>query len=365
MSSFKTDSIVTDRIDFNSMTTIQRDAMTPSTSTMIFNVDTGRVEMYTGTGWESMPIESDVPEGGAQQQESAPALFSAPTTTDGSSINPQQIGGISNDATGLSKLEGKTFQEIIQAMFFPTQDPTFSNPSAGLAVSPNIAIIGDSISVSLSGNFVPGTISTTWSPYTDDQGTAADTNTAGAPTDYDYKVNNVSESGASGTSHTVTNHVVGSGTTGNKFTLVITHAEGPQMYDSLRNAFSTPFPAGTVSRIKYLSGTYPVYTNENTANSTIDTQLSLVALSTSSLDFDLTFTEGSGSKHSFSIPDDMGTVTGVSAYSSATGQYEPLSMLDWSSSGTTYTLFSNSVNYTTWVHTGTNAGGRQYRITIS
>ena len=362
MSSFKTDSIVTDRIDFNSMTTVQRDAMTPSTSTMIFNVDTGRVEMYTGATWESMPIESDVP---TEQQEATPVLFSAPTTTDGSPINPQQIGGISNDATGLSKLEGKTFQEIIQAMFFPTQTPTFSNPSADLTVSPTIAIIGDTISVSLTGNFVTGTISTTWSPYTDSTGTPADTNTAGAPTDYDYKVNNVSEANASGTTHTVANHVVGFGTTNNKFTLVITHAEGPQMYDSLGNEYSTPYPAGTVSRVKYLSGTYPVYTNEDTANATIDTQLGLVALSTTSIDFDLTFTESAGSKHSFSVPDDMGTVTGVSAYSSATGQYEPLSMLDWDDSPATYTLFSNSVNYTTWVHTGTNAGGRQYRITIS
>lgn len=363
MSSFKTDSIVTDRIDFNSMTTSQRDAMSPSTSTMVFNVDTGRVEMYTGSGWEPMPVTSDVSLANSQN---TPVLFSAPTTVDGSSINPLVVGGISNDATGLSKLEGKTFQEIIQAMFFPTQVPTFSSPSASLTVSPTLSIIGDTISVSLSASYSTGAISTSWSPYTDDQGAAASTSTAGPANDYDYKVNNVSEVNASGASHTVANHVVGSGTTGNKFSLVVSYDEGSQMYDSLGNIYSTPFSAGSVSKVKYLNGTYPVYTNENTSNTTIDTQLPLVVLTISSIDFDLTFSEGSGNgKHSFSIPNDMGNVTGVSAYSSATGNYEPLSMSDWSSSATTYTLFSNTVNYTTWVHTGTNAGGRQYRITIS
>ena len=365
MSEFKADSILTDQIQFNPVTEAERNALTNVPESMIvYNSDSNRIEMYTGGSWNPVPVNSDVDT--AIQNNGGNIAFQAPTTGAGGAIFPLAIGGISNDQSGLDKLDGLAFQDIIQNMFFPVLEPTFTNPTTDFTISPSIGIIGDTVSVSLTASFSRGTINASWSPYLDDTGAAAPTQYAGIATNYEFSVNGNLEQSSSSDAFTEPAYTID--INNNSFELVTTYAEGNQAYNSFGAAFGTPLQSGTVAITKSITATYPVYTNSD-SQTTLDTQLPLVSLSTTQLQFDISFTENPN-KHAFQIPDMMGTVSKIEAYNSFSGGWETLYQTGdqnptWSSSSVAVQLFGFGVPYTRWDHTGTNAGPRTFRVTTS
>ena len=223
MSEFKADSILTDQIQFNPVTEVERDALTNVPESMIvYNSDSNRIEMYTGGSWNPVPVNSDVDAAVQGGGGGNIAPFQAPTTGAGGAIFPLAVGGITNDQAGLDKLDGLDFQDIIQNMFFPVLEPTFTNPTTNFTISPTIAIVGDTVNVSLSASFNRGTINASWSPYVDDTGAAAPTQYAGAATNYEFSVNaNLEQTSASNT-FTENNYVID--INNNSFELVTTYA---------------------------------------------------------------------------------------------------------------------------------------------
>jgi len=357
MSDFKTDGILTGKVKFNTVTTVERDLLTPVASMTVFNSDTNRIEIYSDGSWESLTIDSDVP-----QQNVQPTSFTAPG---GADVYPLALGGITSDASGRALVDGQIFQDVLENLLFPVQEPTSSNPAVSLSLDKSLEIVGATVNVTMAINFSQGSINSSWNPYLDDNGQAAPTNYVGALNNVSWKINNSQIYSNTLTSQPHVGHVVGVGQTDNRFQVVVSYDAGPEHFDSRGNeiAPSAAAAAGSVtSTNKYILGTYPIYTNEN-IETALDTQLPLIAIGSSTFDFDITWTE-TVNKHAFSIADTFGSIS-IAAYNALSGNYDTLNANDWSSTPEVRSINGQNVNYTIWHHTGANAGARQYRITLS
>lgn len=351
MADFKADSILIDYMKFNELTPQERDQLPTDGSLMVFNSSTNRIEVYTGGAWEQMPISSEV---------SSPASpFSAPTGPNGSPIYPQAVGGITNDQAGLNLLDGQNFQQIIENIFFPAQLPTHGAPSVALTINHSLVIAGTNISVSMNASYNPRTISTSWSPYLDDQGNAAPTTYGKAATNYEFLINDVSQSSGISSSYT-TSYTVQPNS--NKFAVSLTYGGTNALYNSygVEVQADDPTPV-TISSTEYIDGTYPIYTNSNSVPGALSVALPLVKLVPNTSLFEIDLQEAGSNKHSFAVPTAMGTVTDIQ-FKDLTGEYQSI-FGDWS--GTATPNFAHGVEYNVWTHTGVNAGAREFKVIIS
>lgn len=171
---------------------------------------------------------------------------------------PNAVGGIAK-GTKVSALEGKTFNEIFDDLLFPTVNPTFTAPSATIALrDKNTSVLeigtqGPSITdfttsfnagaINLNGvkqNNRAGALDAD-SSFIYIDGDATDVLT-GSP--YEFNVGN------------------------NTFTYRAYYVAGPQPKDNKGNDYSTPLAAGYVdSKAVTVSGTYPWYASTATATS--------------------------------------------------------------------------------------------------
>ena len=176
---------------------------------------------------------------------------------------PQNFPGNSpfdNISTGTSfPSPGKSFQEMMDLMLYPTLFPTLSNPQQqSFTLSPNgFREIGEVFSIgaiTLTSTFNRGSINPAYG-----------TNgfRSGLPNAYIYTGGGSitspqsSTSLSNNTSNTV-NYTVVSGY--NNWTSAISYDQGPQPLDSTGNNFNTPLPAGTTSSItRSIRGVYPTF----------------------------------------------------------------------------------------------------------
>lgn len=169
---------------------------------------------------------------------------------------PNAVGGIAK-GTKVSDLEGKTFSEMFDDLLFPTVNPTFTAPTAGIAFK------------SYSFTQEVGATGPTTSNFTVGYN-------AGAIT-----LNGVKQANRGGIHDTANSFIYVNGSASNKtlpskvtlgsttFKYRAAFAKGPQPKNNKGGDYSTPLASGTVdSSAITLNGTYPWFASTSSATST-------------------------------------------------------------------------------------------------
>ena len=169
---------------------------------------------------------------------------------------PSAVGGLAK-GTKVSDLEGKTFNEMFDDLLFPTVNPTFTAPSATIALKNYSATVEAGSTAPTADNFTVG--------YN-----------AGAIT-----LNGVKQANRGG-AHDTENSFIYYGASADNTTLPTTvalgstsykyraaYAEGPQPKNNKNGDYSSPLAAGTVdSSAVSVNGTYPWYASTTSAGVT-------------------------------------------------------------------------------------------------
>lgn len=166
---------------------------------------------------------------------------------------PNAVGGIAK-GTKVSDLEGKTYNEVLDDLLFPTVNPTFTAPSASIAFK-NYASTQE-----------VGATGPTESNFTVGYNTGA------------INLNGVKQANRGGAQDASGSFIYVNGDANNKtlptkvtlgsttFKYRAAYAEGPQPKDNKGNDYSTPLAASTVdSSAVTLNGTYPWYASTSAA----------------------------------------------------------------------------------------------------
>ena len=316
------------------------------------------------------PITIDFGEccGGTGSGELYDSEFEIPTV--------ETVGGI-DSGTPIADLEGKTFSQIFDLMFFPTQTPTNSGPSTGLVLDGlgTIYEIGETFDVTFNTTAAGGG----WSPATYAGGVVQ-------PSTYAGVVNNavITYAGA-GVSPTVdgvsltlngaydiedpieTSYKVVAGE--NKWTLTTSFDSGEEPYDSTNELISgANYPGGDKTSSDAFQGTYPIYViNEDGTF----TQLPLVPLTTNPVTLGINFagTAPGAATFEFRIPKAFGTPTNISQLdpfgswgtTNQLGAYWELNTI------TINTDHDSNVEYHQFVHKSDETGAigaSEFKITI-
>lgn len=256
---------------------------------------------------------------------------------------PNAVGGIAK-GTKVSDLEGKTYNEVLDNLLFPTVNPTFTAPSASIKFSSygttqEIGSTGPTTS-----NFTVG--------YN-----------AGAIT-----LNGVKQANRGGDHNTENSFIYVNGDATNKtlpttvplgnttFKYRASYAQGPQPKDNKGNNYSSPLAAGTVdSSAITLNGTYPWYASTVTAGSL--TKQSLVAWNTtagamSSGEFTVQ-PHTAAAPQMFKVPRKAAS---LQMYNTVAKAFEPVALSDWTEVSAEETINNNKQVYYTYSYKGDARG---------
>lgn len=262
---------------------------------------------------------------------------------DGSVATVEKLGGIAAGTT-VAQLTGKTISKVLDALIFPTIQPTITAPSASLSLKSevsNIKEVGDTgyTTKDFTSAFNQGAIKI---------GTSMQNPRAGA------KSSDVIYAGseANGIPAAVT-----AGTT--NFYYKVQYAEGPVPLDSKGNpaASYTALPAGSVTSSAVATyGVYPFYANIENAT---PSKLPL----TKNLTFTATLAAEGPNKHVFKLPH---VVTKIEILNTLSNQYEVYALENFTTGTEEITVQGTNVNYNTYTRNDAGFNGETtYRITYS
>lgn len=280
---------------------------------------------------------------------------------------PQNFPGNSpfdNISTGTSfPSPGKSFQEMMDLMLYPTLFPTLSNPQQqSFTLSPNgFREIGEVFSVgaiTLNSTFNRGSINPAYG-----------TNgfRSGLPNAYIYTGGGSitspqsSTSLSNNTSNTV-NYTVVSGF--NNWTSAISYDQGPQPLDSTGNNFNTPLPAGTTSSsTRFIRGVYPTFAT--TVNISTLTKQGLQSM-TSNITVDMVTEAGSTDKQTIDIPQAFSTITGLQQFNTLSNVFDNIQLSSFTLDSTiTRTIQGVSgIPYNRYTHNGAIIGARKLKFLV-
>ena len=261
----------------------------------------------------------------------------------------------------------QTFTEMMNAMLYPTLDPTLTPPSNTMTISPNATYqeIGANITVALNATFNQGLINP--------QYTATSNKRSGLPNTYNYTGAQVTSNSSTSLSDSESTgaYIVLAGT--NTWTGSVSYDAGVQPKDSVGGDFDSPLPAGTTTPAisKTITGVYPVFaTTSNIATMTKQSLVSMSGYATVSLVAE-SFATGSA-RQTVDIPIAGGgqvgwsTITIVEFFNTFSNQWGSAPLGDWTQSATTHEVPSGSgtfINYTRFTNNaGYPRGAGQYRF---
>ena len=269
---------------------------------------------------------------------------------------------------------GKSFQEMMNLMLYPTLFPSLSNPSLqSVNLSPNgLQIIGKQLTagnLTLSCTFNQGSINP--------QYTTATNKRSGLPNTYNYTspasafVTSVNTSALSNTVANSATYTVTSGT--NSFSVSVNYDVGPQPKDSVGGDFSTPLAAGNNppgATSKNMTGVFPVFAT--TTNYNVTDQLGLQNMGNNDVIVDMILEDGTaGNKQAISIPNTAGGQAGFTAFSNVqqedplnAGQFVPITggLTTFTLTTETRTIESISRTYNLYTHNGGQIGARKLKF---
>ena len=249
----------------------------------------------------------------------------------------------------------KTFPEMMDLMLYPELDPTLTNPSNGLSISPSgLQEIGLVITtITLSATFSKGSINPAY-------GTTGFR--SGDPNNYVYTGTGATDNASTALTdtETVSTYTVLQGS--NSWTGAVDYDAGPQPLTSKGNNFSSPLSAGTTGVItRTITGVYPTFATTVAINTL--TKQSLQSM-TSLIQVSLVAELGDGNKQTVDIPDAFATITGLQQFNTLSSTYDAISLSTFTTSAVTQTIQGISVNYTRYTYNGATIGARILRFTV-
>lgn len=260
-------------------------------------------------------------------------------------VMPSAVGGIAK-GTKVSDLEGKTYAEIIDALLFPTVNPTFTAPTATIkfnnyATTQEVGAVGPT-----EANFTVG--------YN-----------AGEIT-----LNGLKQANRGGSQDTANSFIYVNGDAANKtlpatvtlgnttFKYRAAYTEGPQPKDNKGNDYSTPLAAGHVdSSAITVNGTYPWYasTSAATAQNPVVKQ-ALVAWNTTAGSMstgNFTLQPSGTLAQVFKLPRQLKTLQMLNTVS---GAMETIGTTDYTETTETITIGGTDVTYYVYTYNGSTRG---------
>ena len=240
-------------------------------------------------------------------------------------------------------------------MLYPELNPSLTNPSNGLSISPSgLREIGEVITtITLSATFNKGSISPAY-------GTTGFR--SGNPNLYVYTGTDATNnpSTALTNTETISDYTLLQGS--NSWTGAVSFDVGPQPLTSKGNNFSSPLSAGTTGVItRTITGVYPTFAT-TVAIGTL-TKQSLQSMSTL-IQVSLVAETGNGDKQTVDIPNAFSTITGLQQFNTLSSTYDDILLSTFTTSAVTQTIQGISVNYTRYTYNGATIGARILRFTV-
>jgi hypothetical protein len=268
-----------------------------------------------------------------------------------------------------STFSNQTFTEMMNAMLYPTLNPTLSAPYALLSISPNATFqeIGANVPVTLSATFNQGSISP--------QYTSASPFRSGLPNTYNFNgagVSPVTSSSLGPVTATTGAYTILAGT--NTWTNSVSFNAGVMPKDSVGGNFDPPgaLSIGTTSSIsKTITGVFPVFATSSSIS--VMTKQSLVSMSGYATVSFVGESFLSADRQTVDIPIAGGGQAGWSTINiveffapSPFNQWGSAPLGDWTQSNTTHEVPTGSgifINYRRFTNNaGYPRGAGQYRF---
>jgi hypothetical protein len=279
------------------------------------------------------------------------------------------FGGLSSGTTA-GTLKTKTLDEIFDIIFFPTQNPTITQPQIGISLtgSPTgVKLVGSTINYAVDISFpnnrnrVQNTDGTITQPYTGNLSLAQYT-LLGQNTYNNFDSfsswNNV-------TQKTGLSHVVTEGDNGNIKVRVRYLAGTYQPTDSVGANFGSPFSATNTyynANSSDVEGVYPRFNNNSSGG---QTQQNLQSSSQNNIVISQAYQETATIRHGWEFPELIftGRTWVVQAFNELTNAYQDLdNQSQFNITNTTKTISGSSVNYRKYLNTGSLSGNNNYRL---
>ncbi len=183
---------------------------------------------------------------------------------------------------------------------------------------------------------------------------------SGLPNSYDY-TGVVLPSAVASTSlsnaQTIPNYLVLLGN--QNWTCIVDYDAGEQPKSSYDNDYSTPLSAGSINqKTVTIMGVYPTFAT----TSAITTMTKQSLQSMSAYEQVSMVAESDSDKQTIDIPVAWGTITGLQQFNTFSGQWDTISLSDFTQTAVTNVIQGNTVNYTRYTHNGAKIGARQLRF---
>jgi hypothetical protein len=255
-----------------------------------------------------------------------------------------------------STFTAQTFTEMMNKMLYPTLDPSLSNPSNALSLSPSLLQeIGLVTALNFTASFNRGSISP--------QYTAASPYRSGLPNTYNYTGTGVSNNPSTSLtdSETVVSYTVLSGY--QSWTGSVSYDAGVQPKDSIGDDFDSPLAAGTTSaNTVYITGVYPPFATTvaigTLTKQSLQTMTSLIQVSM--------VAETGGINQRIDIPAVWSIITGLQQFNTLSNTWDNINLTSFTTPNApvavTHTIQGIVINYNRYTYQGPPIGARQLRF---
>ena len=276
---------------------------------------------------------------------------------------PTAVGGIDAGTTAL-ELDGLSQNQMWDKLLFPTVNPTGSGASTALNDGQsNLEEIQKVYNVLLTSTADQGTLSNPAGVWTGDVINAEITGPGGP-------YNPVITTPATLGPVTVNNHEVVQGTTGNRWTLTTTFADGPDPLDSTGAVYlPAKFTQDTRTDSTQFEGVWPIYIGTDAGESQFSKR-ALVSQSANNISISQGYGESSTLNHRIAVPVDMvqggditieldaGQLGWQPSYSSGANAG------GWVKTNMTFDVhpLASGIQYYLYTKSGTTGGANNYRI---
>lgn len=280
---------------------------------------------------------------------------------------PTAVGGIDAGTTALD-LDGLSQNQMWDKLLFPTVYPSGSGASTGLSnnapVQNGCVEIDTQLNIILSSTANQGTLSNPAGPWA---GNVINAEITGPGGPYNPAITTPATLGQV----TVNGHVVAQGTTGNRWVLTTTFADGPDPLDSTNNVYlPAKFTQDTRTNPTQFEGVWPIYIGTD-AGELEFSKRALAKQGDNNISISQQYGEIEGVlNHRIAVPVDMIQGNDITIELDA-GQLgwqpsysESANAGQWVKTSVTFNVHSNatSVQYNLYTKAGTTALANNYRI---
>ena len=250
--------------------------------------------------------------------------------------------------TKVSALEGKTYDELFDGILFPTVNPTFTAPSASIALKDYAAVQEVGTTAPTTNNFTTGynagAITLSGSKQ-DNRGGAQDT------------TNSFIYYGSSADNKTLPT-TVAEGSTSYKYRAAF--AKGPQPKNNKGVDYSSPLAAGSVdSTAVTVNGTWPWYATTQPAGTLTKQSLISWNATAGNMQAGATGTGFEVKPHTAAAPQMFKLprkATNLQMYSTVSKSFESVALSDWKETSATEKINNIDHTYYTYVYKGEDRG---------